>query len=307
VIQPYFRAALENDTCPGYNPGVSLNETALRSLVALLDDEDPRSLELVRRHLLDVGVTAIPFLEEARSASAPELAARLDEMATELRFQDLKAEFEQLARQRVPDLEKGALLVSRFVRPGADADVYARWLDRVAAAIGEELADDATTEEATRRLSAHLFQSMGFAGNEANYYDPDNSCLTRVIDTRRGIPVTLSILYLLVAKRLRMAIFGVGTPGHFLLGYRHDGEVRYLDTFRAGQPLDASEVRRMLVRNGYEYRPEYLKPCGPREILLRMMRNLLSIYQKTGDASRAERLSVLVEVVLTGDAPDKTP
>lgn len=283
---------------------MSLDDRALRSLVDLLDDEDPRSLEMVRRRLLDVGAPAIPFLEAARAASDPELAARFDAMADELRFQDLKRDFLALAAQRVPDLETGAFLLARFVRPGADAAVYGRWLDRVAAAVDEEIAEDATSTEAARRLSSHLFQSMGFSGNESNYYDPDNSCLTRVIDTRRGIPVSLSVLYLLVARRLKLSIYGVGTPGHFLLGFREEGEARYLDAFRQGKLMDAPEVKRMLVRNGYEFREEYLKPCGPREILARMMRNLLSIYQKTGAVERAERLSALVEIVLTGREPD---
>ena len=295
--------SLEKDTGPGYNPRVSLDETALRSLVALLDDEDPRSLEMVRRRLFDVGTAAIPYLEAAREASPPEFAARLEEMTSELRYRELKAEFLVLAAERVPDLETGAFLLSRFVRPGADQAVYRLWLDRVAAAAADGLAEDATTSESVKRLSSHLFQSMGFAGNETNYYDPDNSCLSRVIDTRRGIPVTLSILYLLVAKRLKLPVYGVGTPGHFLLGYREDGEAHFLDAFRGGRPLAASEVRRMLVRNGYEFRPEYLKPCGPREILARMMRNLLSILQKTGAVERAERLSVLVEIMVTGREP----
>lgn len=283
---------------------MSLDDSALRSLVDLLDDEDPRSLELVRRRLLDVGAPAIPFLEAARASSEPELAARFDAMAEELRFQDLKRDFLALAGQRVPELETGAFLLSRFIRPGADAALYGRWLDRVAAAVDEEIPFDASVTESTRRLSAHLYQSMGFAGNEAHYYDPDNSCLTRVIDTRRGIPVSLSVLYLLLAKRLKLPVYGVGTPGHFLLGFREEGEPRYLDAFRHGKLMDASEVKRMLVRNGYEFREEYLKPCGPREILARMMRNLLSIYQKTGAVDRAERLSALVEIVLTGREPE---
>lgn len=282
---------------------MSLDETALRSLVALLDDEDPRSLELVRNRLFDVGMAAIPYLEAAREASPPEFAARLEAMAEELRFRALKAEFLLLAAERVPDLETGAFLLSRFVRPAAGHGVYRLWLDRVAAAVAESLPEDATTSEGVKRLSAHLFQSLGFAGNEANYYDPDNSCLSRVIDTRRGIPVTLSILYLLVAKRLKLPVYGVGTPGHFLLGYREDGEANFLDAFRSGAPLSAPEVRRMLVRNGYEFRTEYLKPCGPREVLARMMRNLLSILQKNGSVERAERLSRLVEIVVTGREP----
>lgn len=279
---------------------MSLDDSALRSLVDLLDDSDPRSLELVRRRILDVGAPAIPFLEARRAGAEPELAARFDAMAEELRFQDLRRGFGELAAERIPDLEAGAFLLSAFVRPGADPAVYRRWLDRVAAAAADDIAEDAPVSEAARRLAAHLFQSMGFAGNEANYYDPDNSCLTRVIDTRRGIPVSLSVLYLLVAKRLRLPVHGVGTPGHFLLGFREGGEARYLDAFRQGKLMDAHEVKRMLVRNGYEFRPEYLRPAGPREVLARMMRNLLSIYQKTGAAERAERLSALVEIVLTG-------
>ncbi|NNN06774.1 MAG: hypothetical protein HKL90_12820 [Elusimicrobia bacterium] len=283
---------------------MSLDDAALRSLVSLLDDEDPRSLRLVRERVLDVGAAALPFLEQARAASQPELSRRLDDLASELRYRDLKKEFLTLAAERVPDLEAGALLLSRFIRPEADPAVYRAWLDRVAAAARDEIAEDAGTAEAARRLAAHLFQAMGFSGNSSNYYDPDNSSLTRVIDTRRGIPVTLAVLFLLLAKRLGITVYGVGTPGHFLLGYRDEGDAAYLDPFEKGRRLDAGEVRRMLVRNGYEFRPEYLRPCGPREILARMMRNLLSIYQKTGAAERAQRLSTLVEIVVTGRAED---
>ncbi|MDE2489210.1 MAG: transglutaminase family protein [Elusimicrobia bacterium] len=277
-----------------------LDPRALRSLVSLLDDEDPRSLELVRRRLLDAGSAALPFLEEARESSPAPYASRLDAMAEELRFRELKREFAALAAERVPDLEEGAFLLSRFVRPRVDARVYRAWLDRVAAAAAAEIPDGAGGAESIRRLSTHLFRSMGFSGNETNYYDPDNSCLTRVIDTRRGIPVTLSTLFLLLTRRLRLPAYGVGVPGHFLLGFREDGEPRFLDAFRKGRLMEASEVRRMLVRNGYEHRAEYLRPCGPRDVLARMMRNLLSIYQKTGAAARAERLSELVELVVTG-------
>src|SRR5580704_3143551 len=97
--------SLEKATPPGYNPRVSLDETALRSLVALLDDEDPRSLELVRSRLFDVGTAAIPYLEAAREASPPEFAERLDSMTAELRYREVKRAFLTLTAERVPDLE----------------------------------------------------------------------------------------------------------------------------------------------------------------------------------------------------------
>ena len=284
----------------------------LSTMFALGHETLAQRATLLDQAFAEEGITAILPGERAVNwrcdpipllISAPEFAARLDEMTGELRFRELRGAFLTLAAERVPDLEAGAFLLSRFVRPNADPGVYRLWLDRVALAVSDGIPDDASTAEAVKRLSAHLFQSMGFAGNETNYYDPDNSCLSRVIDTRRGIPVTLSILYLLVAKRLKLPVYGVGTPGHFLLGFREGGDAHFLDAFRHGRMLEASAVRRMLVRNGYEFRPEYLKPSGPREILARMMRNLLSIYQKTGAAGRAEKLSVLVEIIVTGRVP----
>lgn len=285
---------------------MSLDERALRSLVDLLDDEDPLSLDLVRRRILETGATILPYLEDARRDCSPGLGERLEQIGEEVRFHDLRKAFETLSVERVPDLEEGCFLLCRFGRPDFDPTPYKAWLDRVAACAAGEIPEDARIGESAKRLAAHLFQSLGFSGNEANYYDPDNSYLCRVIDTRRGIPVSLSTLYLLVAKRLKLAVCGIGTPGHFLLGYREDGAQGFLDSFKKGKALDHAEVRRMLVRNGYEYRPEYLRPCGPREILARTMRNLLSIYQKTGARTRAERLSSLVEIVLTGRAPEET-
>lgn len=279
---------------------MSLDDAALRHLIDLLDDEDPRSLGLVRAKILEQGERALPFLDELRRASpAVPLAQRATELAEELRFRALESEFARLAAEPAPDLEEGAFLVSRFGQPSADLGAYRGWLDRVALAVSEDMVDD-DPETGVRRLCEHLFKSLGFAGNETDYYDPDNSYLTRVIDTRRGIPVTLTILFLLLAKRLKLPVYGVGTPGHFLAGFRVTGDPLFVDCFRKGKLMTLAEVRRMLVRNGYDYRPEYVRACPPREILARMMRNLISIYQKAGAVTRAERLSSLVETLLTG-------
>lgn len=282
---------------------MELDNQALRSLVTLLDEEDPTSLALVRRQILGIGAAVLPYLDEQRAAATPEMAIRLDSVAGELRFQDLRRDFVRLALSRTPDLEEGALLISRFGFPGLDASVYGAWLDRVAAAVAKDMPADAGIGESVRRLSNHLFQGLGFAGNETHYYDADNSYLSRVIDTRRGIPVTLTVLMLLLARRLRLPLYGVGTPGHFLAGFRDSGEPLFLDCFRGGQLMTLPEVKRMLVRSGYEWRSEMGKPVSPRDVLARMLRNLISIYQKTGAVDRAERLSTLVEIVLTGRDP----
>ncbi len=279
---------------------MALDEKALRSLVTLLEEEDPSSLALVRSKILGVGAAILPYLDEIRPAATPEMAIRLESVAGELRFQDLRRDFVRLSLAKTPDLEDGAMLISRFGFADVDAAVYRAWLDRVAAAVAAEMPPDAGIGESVRRLSNYLFQTLGVAGNETRYYDADNSYLSRVIDTRRGIPVTLTVLFLLLSRRLRLPVYGVGTPGHFLAGFKENGTSLFVDCFRGGQLMTLPEVKRMLVRNGYEWRADLGKPVGPREILARMLRNLISIYQKTGALDRADRLSTLVEIVLTG-------
>lgn len=278
----------------------ALNETELRSLVTLLDDEDPLSLDLVRREILTIGDPMLPFLDELRAKSGSDLAAKADEMSRQLRFRRIRTDFLEWARHPEPELESGALFLARFGYPGLDTSVYVRWMDRVAAHILDELPSDADAGMTLQRLNSHIFQAMGFIGNEARYYDPDNSYLNRVIETRRGIPVSLSVLYLLLARRLRLPVYGVGTPGHFLVGFRPGPQACFIDTFNRGRVLDLAGVRRMLVRSGYEFRSEFIARCPTREIIVRMVRNLISIYQKMGSTDRAEMLSSLVEVLLTG-------
>jgi regulator of sirC expression with transglutaminase-like and TPR domain len=270
----------------------------IRALIGLLvDDED--SYELVRTQLLKMGEAVIPYIEEKRAAAQPEVAARMDAVCREVRFEKLKHEFWRLATAPECDLETGTLLLVKFGYPGLDTDVYKRWMDEVAAHVERDLPKDA--DEATRfsRLNAHVFQAMGFSGNDLHYYDPENSYLNRLIEKRRGIPVSMAVLYLLLARRLKISAFGVGTPGHFLVGYRGPEDRCYLDVYNKGRLMSAADVQKMLARAGYEFRPEYLHPANSRDIVIRMMRNLISIYQKMGAVERGEQLSTLVEIMLS--------
>lgn len=279
----------------------TLSETELRSLVSLLDEDDPANLDLVQRQILDLGDPVIPFLDELRRrGSDPDLAARVDALARQLHFRTLREDFRGFSDAHEPDLERGVWLIVRFGYPGADTALYSGWLDSLAEQVRRSLPAKAPSEQALQHLNSQLFGVMGFTGNEKRYYDPANSYLNCVIENRRGIPVSLSVLYLLVAKRLGLPAYGVATPGHFLVGLRLGAGTSYLDAYNRGRILTLAEVQRMLARSGYGFRPEFVAPAGARDILTRMMRNLISIYQKDAQADRAEMLSGLVEVLLKG-------
>lgn len=293
-----IRVTLKSMTSP--------DDRQLKSLISLLDDEDPKSFGLIRTEILRIGEPILPFLDEYRLSCATEIASRVDGLIMQVRFGRLKEEAFRLAANADVDLEKGALLVSRFGYPGIKSSVYTEWLDRIAAQVKKSLPPDADKYTGMQRLNTLLFKELKFTGNEDRYYDPDNSFLNRVIDTRRGIPVSMGILYLLLAWRLDLPVHGVGTPGHFLVGYHeHDNASFYIDAFHQGRLLTSEEVRRMLVRSGYDFRPEFLNPISSREILLRMMRSLIVIYQKMGLTERVEMLSSLVSALQTKSLPEK--
>lgn len=277
----------------------SLSEKEMRTLVGLLDDEDPRSLDLVRGEILKIGKPILPFLDDLRASCSSDLTRRVDTVISELRTRDLHDEFKRLAGSPDCDLETGVWLISRIGFPGVRPAVYMGWLDKVAGSVRKALPMAADAYTTMQQLNIHLFQELGFEGNETRYYDPENTYLNRVIETRRGIPVSLSVLYLLISKRLGLPVHGVGTPGHFLVGYRESSQSRFfIDPFHHGRLLGTQDVRRMLVRNGYEFRPEYLQACAPRDILARMLRNLISVYHKSGAADRAESISGLMDILL---------
>ncbi|MBI4348266.1 MAG: hypothetical protein HY553_15600 [Elusimicrobia bacterium] len=273
-------------------------ERELRSLVGLLDDEDPKSVALVESKILGLGDQVIPFLEEAHDRLGPQFRGRLDSLASEIRFRTLEADVARLSAAPDPDLEEGAFLLARFGRPSLDPAPYRRWMDETAASI--RLASPSPEPyPVLHSLNVRLFQELGFKGNSARYYDPSNSFLDRVIDAKLGIPISLSVIVLLLCRRLGLAAEGAGLPGHYMVRFSTSRQTFFLDAFHQGRLLTRSQCRQFLLRSGYAFREEFLRPAGSRETLARMMRNLLSVYQRSGQSAQAERLSTLVELVLT--------
>ena len=142
------------------------------------------------------------------------------------------------------------------------------------------------------KLPSHLQQPLGVAGNEENYYDPENSYLNRVLDRRTGNPISLSLLYLLIGRRLLLPIAGIGLPGHFICRYQSSSAEFYIDAFSRGKILTKADCVQYLLQANYSVRDDYLAPVTPRRMLLRICGNLHQIYlhlEQAEDATRIQR------------------
>jgi len=181
------------------------------------------------------------------------------------------------------DLAHGALLIAKAAYPDLDEPIYLGRLDRMAASIKRDMTVAMNPADIITRINHILFDEEKFRGNHENYYDPDNSFLNRVFERKKGIPITLCLIYIEVAGRLGVDVRGIGLPGHFIAALYHESGIIYLDPFNGGEIRtkdDCLEIVRTYTSQATAPDLHWLLPIGKKELLARMLRNLKIIYAR---------------------------
>ena len=276
-----------------------LTERDIWGLVRLLADEDVATSRLARNRLKRLGPRAFPFLAAAAQRPEPVLRGRARLLLDEMRFSDLCARMAAWASQ--PDdeasLEDGAFLVARFGYPDLDEGPYRAFLNRLAQEAGQRLAGYAEMDNILDLFGHYLFVEAGFRPGEP-FDDPDNCYLNRVLERRRGLPIALSVVYVLVRRRLGLPVSGVGLPGRFVVRFDGREETVWIDPWDGGRVLSRSDCAELVRAHGYPFEPSQLLPCSPRAIVARMLLNLIQAYGQAGDQVRVRRLTRLAELAM---------
>jgi regulator of sirC expression with transglutaminase-like and TPR domain len=192
-----------------------------------------------------------------------------------------------------------ATAIAMHHQPGATEEEIVLELDRIASTISDRVHDD-NPRALLAHLHQHLFDELGFRGNKQDYYDPRNSFLPWVIRSRRGIPITLSLVYKLVAGRLGLPVVGLNAPGHFLVQVQMAEETMIVDPFHDGTVLSGSEARSLVCQySGRDDIPEenLLRPATHRQWIARILANLLHIFSVQGDVDHIGAMSELYDLL----------
>lgn len=199
------------------------------------------------------------------------------------------------------DLLRAALTFARIEDPALDIEHYARRVDELGVRVSAKIQDPDDPAQIIAALNEVLFQEEMFRGNTVDYYSPRNSFLHDVLDRRLGIPITLALVYMEVARCVSFQLFGVGMPGHFLLKhYDVDGRSILIDAFERGSIVTEDDCRQKLdsIYSGQvALQPEFLLPVTRRQMLTRMLNNLRSIYLSQRDFRRAVQVVDLILVI----------
>lgn len=264
------------------------------SILSLLADEDSDTAALVQSQLIARGPDTLADLRELLPDANGRAERRLKETIAQIAGEAAEQKFGKLCANfpEDGDIEDAAWTLSSVVAPGEDFDDLRAQLDQWGSTLARKLLGKDTVIQQCNTMAAFLGSELGFRGNEDDYYAEENSLLPRVIEGRRGNPITLCLIYIFVGRRAGLPILGVGLPGHFVVRV---GGV-FLDPFHAGRRLQLEDCQKLLESQGLDLQPHHLLPCKPRVMLARMLNNLLHAAE-TGDPRLGEKLHGWLQVL----------
>jgi len=182
-------------------------------------------------------------------------------------------------------MDRAALDLASIHFPNLEPEPFLDRLNELASSLGDRLRNFNDGRDFVEKASSYLFGELGFHGNETDFFDPLNSCLNQVLERRTGIPITLAVMYMEIARRLHMPVFGIGLPRHFVLEFNDGNFATYIDPFHGGRTISAQEC--FALAGAKVADPILLQRATPKQIAMRMLQNLHGVYLRAGDHEKA--------------------
>lgn len=281
-----------------------MQENELKALVSLLDDEDAQIISHVEEKIISLGEEIIPFLEtEWESNLNPLVQSRIEDLIHVLQFDILKGKLAAWFEDDNNDLLEGMWLVATYQYPDLELQKLRQDLEQIYYEAWLEFKTDIHPYDQVKLLNSVIFNKLKFGANTKNFHSPGNSMINVVLETRKGNPISLCVLYMLVAQKLKMPVYGVNLPNLFILTYKPENENYnqfYINAFNRGLIFSKEDIDNYIAELRINPQDTFYQPCSNQDIVLRSLRNLVNSFDKIGDHSKSEEIKTLLQLVSTG-------
>jgi regulator of sirC expression with transglutaminase-like and TPR domain len=285
-----------------------LSNKEVNALITLLDDPDDKIFSTVKDKLLDMGEKVIPILENVWETSFnPTLQTRIENIIHRIQFERILESVADWKNERNGDLWEGVMLIGRYQYPDFKEDKLIKQVQLMRQDVWLELNEQLTALEKIKVINHIIFDVHRFSGNTENYNSPENSFMNRVIENKKGNPLSLGIVYLLIARQLNLPLFGVNLPEHFVLAYVDEAYSRssewedkilfYINPFSKGAVFSRKEIDMFLKQLNIPAEKMYYTPCSNIDIVERLVRNLISAYTKQSNTDKVAELEELIKIL----------
>ncbi len=276
----------------GMDLSAEINFAAIKSLI---DDESPSVRDAVVEQLRSFPESSKPFLKEILDGKDPLLAKHAQEISKVLGWADVVGDFMKFIRSQRYELETGWFLLDRTVYPNFQAFASTLLMDKLADRVRELLTPPLSPRQMCSIINRVLFHEYGFRGSGKDFENPENSFLHRVLDRRQGLPITLSVLYLLVARRVGLELEPIGLPGRFMVGCFAEDRPFYLDSWSGGRIFELEQMEDFLEHSSVEDSGSALLPVTVGETLCRGCRNLVHHFLLAKEPAKSKLFSGFVK------------
>jgi regulator of sirC expression with transglutaminase-like and TPR domain len=289
-----------------------MTDNELNALINLLEDPDEVIFVAVKDQILSMGSDVIPALENVWENTFNNiLQSRIEDIIHTIQMEQVKAELLLWVETGGNDLLAGTLLISRYQYPDLDTEQVRKQIDLIKRDVWLEINPNLTAYEKVKVINHILFDVYNFSGNTSNYHAPQNSFINNVLESKRGNPLLLSIVYSVIAQGLNIPIYGVNLPEHFILAYRDEYSIQqegqeeailfYINPFSRGAVFSRREIDTFLKQLKLEPNRIFYESCPNIDIVSRQVRNLVHSYEKLGYPNKVNDLKELL-AILSGHA-----
>lgn len=281
----------------------------ISALINLLDDPDQKIFDQISQELLNLGEAAVPFLEDAWENSFNAiLQNRIEQVLHQIQFQGIVKGLQAWKKTERHSLIEGAILIAKYQYADLDEEYIHSFIEQLTQDIWLELNGNLTALEKASVFNKIFFEINGFGGNKKNFHSPKNSFINNVLETRKGSPISLSLLYIEVASRLKIPVYGVNLPEHFVLAYTHlpiqfydevkpDDVLFYINPFNKGTIFQRKDIDSFLEQLKLEKEPDFYLPCDNLTLIKRILRNLIFTYNKSGYLDKEAEIKHLLDIL----------
>jgi len=287
-----------------------MKNSELKALITLLDDPNFTVYESVEKRLKEIGPAIVPELKDAWEHSEDELfLERTSAIISNVLFEDIFNKFKKWIKEDSDNLQYAVFLIAKYNFPDIDYQSFSEQIDNLKNDANLQINDNLSPLEKIWVLNHIFYTNYKFRRSTNDFYSPKNSYINRVLETKQGNTVSLAIIYLLVANKLALPVYGVNLPKNFILAYTEESlsdkmdkssENRtvsfYINPYNNGAILTKSEIEKFLKQQKIASLDIYFNPCNNRVIIQRLLENLVYSYQKLHDSEKVNDLKKFIEL-----------
>ena len=277
---------------------IQMTDKELNALVSLLDDGDQEIKEHVRGKIISLGNEIIPFLESKWEGSFnPELQKEIEEIVHDMQLNLLMERLTNWKNSEEKELLEGLWIINTYLYPELEFEQLNALMQQIYFDVWTNFKNELSVYDKIKLINNVMFNDLKFSANTKNFHSPSNSMIKTVLETKKGNPISLCSVYLLVAKKLGLPVYGVNLPNLFVLTYQSGKFKFYINAFNKGLIFTKQDINNYLDHLKLDPKPEYYEPCGNIEIIRRVIRNLIYPFEKIGDLDKSREVSQMLKIV----------